>query len=468
MFAPETYIRRRRRLQELVSSGLLLFLGNDESPMNCADNAYPFRQDSTFLYYWGLDFPGLAAVVDLDRNREIVFGSELTLDDIMWGGPAEALSERCRRGGADDVRAPQELQTIVSEALRQKRAVHFLPPYRAANAVKLHTLTGTPPGKAQALASAEFIRAVVSQRSIKTEDEIRQIEAALETTRGMHLLAMQQSAPGHREREIVAAMAQLAWGRSGAQLAFPPIFSRDGHIFHNPHHGNTLQEGDLVVNDSGAEGPMHYASDVTRTFPASGKFTPRQKELYSLVLDVQQRAIDAVRPGIEYREVHHQACLKLTEGLKTIGLMKGDVPAAVAAGAHALFMPHGLGHMLGLDVHDMEDLGEEFVGYTDTIRRSPQFGTRQLRLARALEPGFVITVEPGVYFIPPLIDRWQAQNMHRDFIDYAAVGRFRDTCGIRIEDDVLVTATGGRVLGPPIPKTVAELETIAAERRQAR
>jgi len=468
MFASETYIRRRHRLKELMSSGLLLFLGNGESPMNFADNTYRFRQDSTFLYYWGLDFPGLAALIDVDRNQEIVFGRDVTLEDIMWGGPVRSLVERCRLSGVEESRPPEDLNELVARAVGQERTVHFLPPYRAENCIKLQQLTGTPPEKARSTASHGFIRAIVSQRSVKTEEEIRQIETALETTHAMHLLAMQLAGPGISEREVVGAMWNLAYSGAGVHLAFPPIFSRNGHIFHNPRHENTLREGDLVVNDSGAESRLHYAGDITRTFPVSSRFSSRQKELYALVLNVQQRAIDRVRPGIQYREVHLQATIDLAEGLKALGLMKGDMKEAVAAGAHALFMPHGLGHMLGLDVHDMEDLGEEHVGYTDTIHRSTQFGTRQLRLARALEPGFVITVEPGVYFVPPLIDQWQTEKKHQDFIDYGKIERYRDTCGIRIEDDVLVTEAGGRVLGQPIPKTVEEVETIASERRQAR
>jgi Xaa-Pro aminopeptidase len=446
----------------------LLFLGNDEAPMNFTDNPYRFRQDSTFLYYWGLDFPGLAAVIDVDQNREIVFGREVTIEDVMWGGPAESLDERCRMSGVAQTRPPDGLKEIVARAVRQGRSVQFPPSCRPENRIKLQALTGIPPEKAVSAASEALIRAIVAQRSEKTEDEVTQIESALEITRVMHLRAMQLAAPGTCERVAVGAMLDLAYAQAGIQPAFPTIFSKDGHIFHNRRHDNILREGDLVVSDSGAESPLHYASDVTRTFPASGKFSPRQKDLYALVLDVQQRALELIRPGIEYREVHLQACLRLTEGLKTLGLMRGNVQESVAAGAHALFMPHGLGHMLGLDVHDMEDLGEEHVGYTATIQRSTQFGTRQLRLARTLEAGFVLTVEPGVYFIPPLIDRWRSENRFSAFIDYSAIERYREINGIRIEDDVLVTDTGCRVLGPAIPKTVAELETVISERRQVK
>jgi Xaa-Pro aminopeptidase len=278
----------------------------------------------------------------------------------------------------------------------------------------------------------------------------------------MQILAMKISRPGLYEKEAVGAMAGLAYSRVSSVLAYPIIFTTQGHILHNPHHENVMQPNDMVINDSGCESAMHYASDITRTFPVGGKFTEKQQEIYSILLNAQIKAIESVRPGIEFREIHISTARNLTVDLITLGLMKGDVDEAVAAGAHALFNPAGLGHMLGLDVHDMEDLGEDYVGYTDAIQRNPQFGINRLRLAKKLEPGFVITVEPGLYFIPELIDQWKAEKKFEEFIDYKKVETYRDFGGIRIEDDVLVVAAGQRVLGRPIPKSIAEVEDLSA------
>ena len=329
--------------------------------------------------------------------------------------------------------------------------------------IKIKSLLGINTTVAGRHASIAFIKAVVRQRSFKTAEEIQQIESALDITHKTHALAMKMSKPGKYERDVVGAMAGLAYALGATGPAYPPIFTTQGHILHNPHHGNKMKAGDLVINDSGWESPLHYASDITRTFPVSGKFTQRQKDIYAIVLDAQNQAIENVRPGVEYREVHLKTASSLATGLKTLGLMKGDVAEAVAAGAHALFIPHGLGHMLGLDVHDMEDLGEEHVGYTDAIQRNPQFGICYLRLAKALEPGFVITVEPGLYFIPQLIEQWKAEKKFEEFINYDKVEAYREIKGIRIEDNVLVLSDGRRVLGEPIPKSIEEVETLSSE-----
>ena len=462
MFEANTYIERRNRLKKDLQSGILLFLGNDLSPMNYPENTYPFRQDSSFLYFWGIDLPGLAAIVDIDANREILFGRDPTLHDMVWTGPQPSLNHHCLKSGLKESAAPDQLQSELKQALQQSRKIHFLPQYRPENLIKIQTLLGLVPAFVNNFVSKSFIKAVVAQRSIKSREEVEQIETALELTSEMHELAMKMSRAGMVEQEVVAAMAGLA-DASGIGSSYPSIFSVDGQILHNPRHDNIMQKGDIIINDSGAESRMHYASDITRTFPVAGKFTQKQTEIYTVLLNAQLKAIEAVMPGVEYRDVHTLTCSQIAAGLNSLGLMKGDVSEAVAAGAHALFMPHGLGHMIGLDVHDMEDLGEDDVGYTDTIRRSRQFGTSHLRLARALEPGFVVTVEPGIYFIPALIDQWKAQGKFENFIDYKKIENYRDFGGIRIEDNVLVHDDGQRVLGKPIAKTVEEVEALSSQ-----
>ena len=462
MFEANTYIERRNRLKKDLQSGILLFLGNDPSPMNYPENTYPFRQDSTFLYFWGIDLPGMAAIIDVDADREILFGRDPTLHDMVWTGPQSSLNHHCLKSGLKESAAPDQLQSELKHALQKSRKIHFLPQYRPENLIKIQTLLGIAPDFVNNFVSKSLIKAVVAQRSIKSREEVEQIEAALAITSEMHELAMKISRPGMFEQEVVGAMAGLA-DASGIASSYPSIFSVDGQILHNPRHENIMQNGDIIINDSGAESRMHYASDITRTFPVGGKFTQKQKEIYTVLLDAQLKAIEGVMPGVEYRDVHTLVCSQIAAGLNSLGLMKGDVSEAVAAGAHALFMPHGLGHMIGLDVHDMEDLGEDYVGYTDTIRRSRQFGTSHLRLARALEPGFVVTVEPGIYFVPELIDQWKAQGKFENFIDYKKIENYRDFGGIRIEDDVLVHDDGQRVLGKPIAKTVEEVEALSSQ-----
>ena len=461
MFPANVYVERRIRLKEQVQSGLILFLGNEESPMNYQDNQYSFRQDSSFLYYFGLDFPSLAAIIDVDRDKEIIFGDDLTVDDIIWMGPQPALSERCQEVGVRESASLDKLQVTLTKAVQEGREIHFLPQYRAENALKIERLLGIHPTVIQEHVSESLIRAVVAQKSLKSKEEIEQIEAALDVSYEMQTMAMKMSRPGMLEMEVVGAIEGIAISR-GCRLAFPTIFSIRGEILHNHYYGNVMKQGDIAINDSGAETTLGYASDISRTIPVSGKFSQRQKDIYTIVLNAQERAIEAVKPGVEFRNIHRLACEVLASGLKEIGLMKGDIEEAVEAGAHTLFFQCGLGHMLGLDVHDMEGLGEDYVGYTDTIRRNPEFGWRSLRLGRALEAGFVVTVEPGVYFIPELINRWMAEKKNSQYINYDMVKKYEDFGGLRIEDDVLVTANGHRVLGKKIPKTIDEVEDISS------
>jgi Xaa-Pro aminopeptidase len=350
----------------------------------------------------------------------------------------------------------------IKDAVSKKRKVHFTPPYRAENATKLEELLDIPTNKLKENVSVELIKAIVEQRSVKSAAEVQEVEKALDISHEMYTLVMQMTKPGIYEREIVGKI-EGAVGSYGAYISFPIILSIHGETLHNHHHGNQLKEHNLLVTDSGAESPQHYASDITRTFPVGGRFTPEQKDIYQVVLNSQLAAIDAVKPGKLHKEVHLLTAAVIAQGLKDIGLMKGDIAAAVKEGAHALFFPHGLGHMLGLDVHDMEDLGENYVGYDETVERSKQFGLAYLRMAKALKPGYVITSEPGIYFIPALIDQWKAEKKFEQFIDYTKVEKFKGFGGIRIEDDVLVTDNGHRVLGKPIPKTVEEIEKIMAK-----
>ncbi len=458
MFDTKVYIKRRERLKTQIKSGIILFLGNEESPMNYLDNTYPFRQDSSFLYFLGLDIPGLAAVIDVEEDKEILFGEDVTMEDIIWMGSLPSLKERARMVGIKKTAPTVDLKETLKDIIKKGKKVHYLPPYRPEAALKIEELLGIHSDLAKDYASRYFIKAVVRQRSVKSKEEIEEIEKAHQITYEMHTTAMKMARPGIYEKEIVGKIEGIA--SSGGSLAFPTIFTINGQILHNHYHGNILKSGRLIVNDSGAESEMHYAADITRTFPVSGKFTQKQKEIYEIVLNAQLEAIRMIKPGIRYRDVHLRAAKRIATGLTELGLMKGDVSGAVKAGSHALFFPHGLGHMMGLDVHDMENLGEEFVGYNERIKRSEQFGLAYLRFARDLQPGFVMTVEPGIYFIPALIDKWIAEKKHRQFINYDKVNTYRDFGGVRIEDNVLVTKDGHRVLGKPIPKTIDDVEDI--------
>lgn len=461
MFDATVYRQRRDRLRAQFSSGLLLFPGSPEAPANYLDNTYPFRQDSSFLYYFGIDAPDLAALIDVEDGRDVVFGNDFTVDEIVWRGPQPRIAERAALAGVSETAPLASLEERLADAVRQGRPVHFLPQFRMENALALERLLGIRADAVNRHASLPLIRAVVAQRAIKAAEEIREIEIAMQTAHDMHVLAMQQARPGVYEREVAGAMTGLVASRD-VLLAFPIIFSIHGETLHNHGHANRMAAGQMAVNDSGAESPLHYASDVTRTIPIGGRFAGVQRDMYLTVLKAQKRAIEATRPGVPFRDVHRLACRTLASDLKDMGLMKGDVDAAVEAGAHAMFFQCGLGHMMGLDVHDMEGLGEQHVGYDATVSRSPQFGLKSLRMARTLEPGMVMTVEPGIYMIPQLMDLWRAEKKFTDFIDYAALEKFRGFGGIRVEDDVVVTETGCRILGPRIPIEIDEVEAIAS------
>ncbi len=456
----ETYRARREALRANVEGGAILILGNDEAPKNYVDNPYPFRQDSHFLYFAGVSESGMAMLIEPD-GRDLLFGRPSSPDDLVWHGQRPHVGDHAAAAEFAAGRDIGELRAKLDRLTASGVEIRYLPPYRAERSFRLAELLGVSPEKVGNGVSAELVRAVCDQRLIKTTDEIAEIEDALAVTAEMYAVAMAEARSGRHEYEIVGLVQARALER-GRQQAFPPIATVRGEVLHNHSYDNVLADGDLMLMDSGAESPRFYASDITRTFPVSGRFTERQRAIYEIVLASQMSVVHAASPEHDNKEMHRLASRTIAGGLTALGLMKGDPDDAVEVGAHALFFPHGIGHMLGLDVHDMEDLGD-VVGYPEKEQRSTQFGLSFLRMTRQLEPGFVITVEPGIYFIPALIDQWRAESRHEEFIDYDRVEEFKDFGGIRIEDDVLITSDGCRVLGPGIPKTVAEVETACKE-----
>ena len=463
MFSRNIYVARRQRLIKSVKDGILLFLGNSEAPSNYADNQYIFRQDSTWLYYFGIDQPDMAAVIDVESGEEIIFGNDVDIDDIIWMGPQPLVSSRAEEVGVAKTAPLADLDKVVKAAVAKGRKVHFLPPYRYRNMILLHSLLGVPFDQMKAAASVEFIKAVVEMRLVKEPCEIQQIDIACNLGYAMHMAATKIMKPGLLEQDLVGVMEGVVIS-GGYMTSFPTILSQNGETLHNHSHHQIITEGRLTVIDAGAEIASHYCSDFTRTLPCSGRFTEQQKEIYTIVSEANNLALGLARPGISYRDVHLAASRLMLQGLKNIGLVKGDVDEAVAAGAAGLFMPHGLGHNMGLDVHDMENLGENYVGYEEGVKRSTQLGLGSLRMARVLKPGNVVTDEPGIYFIPALIDKWKAEGTCRDFINFDAMDAYRSFGGIRIEDDLLITENGARLLGSKrLPRTVEEVENAMSE-----
>jgi len=463
MFDTNVYTERRRILKEKFDSGLILFLGNEDSPANYTANAYNFRQDSTFLYYFGVDRPGYAATIDIDNNLETLYGTDGSIDEIVWTGPQPKVSDFAEIVGVKRTAATEKLSEQVINAIKKGRKIYFVPQYRLENILKLSSISGLNYTNVNDHASEKLVKAIIAQRSIKSSEEISELDEAVDIASKMHLAAMKMAKPDTDERKIAGMIEGIA-NSLGYGLSFRPIVSINGQTLHNPYYENKMKSGDLLVNDSGAESKLHYASDITRTIPVGGKFSDKQKEIYQIVLRAETNAINSVKPGITNKELHLGAAKDIAEGLIEIGLMFGNPEEAVDAGAHSLFFPHGLGHMLGLDVHDMEGLGEEYVGYDETVNRSEEFGLKYLRLAKTLQEGYVFTIEPGIYFIPELIDMWKTQNRHSEFINYDMLDNYTDFGGIRIEDDVLVTEDGNRVLGSkPIPKSVEEIEAIVGK-----
>jgi len=458
MFKKEIYIERRKVLAETVTSGLILLLGNEESPMNYFDNTYHFRQDSTFLYYFGLDQPSLAGVIDADSGEVTVFGDDLTVEMIVWMGTLPKLTDLCEGAGVSHQKPYSELQGTIREAVSMGRQIHFLPPYRMDNRLKLKNLLNVDFENAEEKASLELVKTVVSQREVKSVEEIAEIDKAVEISAQMHLAAMKMARPGMRESEIAARVAEVALASNG-QMAFPIIATINGQTLHNHYHGNIIRSGDLFLLDAGAETEMRYAGDLSSTFPVDPVFTSRQKEIYQIALDAHQASVSMLRPDMSFKEVHLTSCRIIFEGLKSLGLTKGNTEEAVSEGAHALFFPCGTGHMMGFDAHDMEDLGEQWVGY-DGEPKSTMFGLKSLRLAKPLRPGFVVTIEPGIYFIPELIDLWKAERKHNSFLNYEAIEKYRDFSGLRNEEDFVITEEGARRLGDGLPVTIEAVEEI--------
>ena len=467
MFSKTTYTERRAALCREVGHGLILLFGNNDSPVNYPANAYKFRQDSSFLYFFGQKRDGLVGVLDVDAGRELLVGDEIDIDDIVWYGSVKSVGDMAAEVGVAETAPMSRLQTLVDDAVKAGRTVHFLPPYRFDTQIQLFDLLGIHPSEQREAASKELIHAVVKLRSKKSAEEIEELERASAIGHRMHTTAMRLCRPGVTEQYIGGVLDGIA-SSYGCIVSFPSIVSMHGEILHGYPSPRPLEAGRLMLCDAGAETNDNYCSDHTRTTPVSGKFDARQREIYDIVCDCHDLALSVARPGVKWWDVHMDVCRLMTDRLKALGLMKGDTEAAVAAGAHALFMPHGLGHMMGMDVHDMEGLGQTYVGYDDEVRPSSQFGTASLRFARRLEEGFVVTDEPGIYFIPDLIDLWRAKGVNKDFLNFDAIEKYKDFGGIRIEDDVLITADGCRFLGEErIPYRPDDVETYLAEHRDS-
>lgn len=460
MFNKEVYTERRKKLKAELETGIGLFMGNVDAAFNYPANVYHFRQDSHFLYFFGLQNPGFAGVIDFESGNEYIFGNDFDIDDIIWMGVQPKVSELAAKVGIDKTGQYNELGKLLTEAKMKGRKVHFLPAYRGETVIELSQLLGISNADVKSGASEELIKAVVKLKEIKEDIEVKEIEKAVDIAYEMHTTSMRMAAkPGRVEQEIAGTIEGISLALGGP-VSFPIILSQDGQTLHNHHHDKVLEVGRMMVTDAGVETQETYSSDITRTVPVGGKFNDRQAEMYQIVLDANMAAIEAIKPGIKYRDVHFIAAKVIIEGLIKAGIMKGDADEALKAEAHTLFMPHGLGHMMGMDVHDLEGLGENYVGYDENTQRATSFGTAYLRLGKELKPGFVLTVEPGIYFIPDLIDKFRSEGKFTEFVNYDKVETYKDFGGIRIEDDILVTDDGYRVLGKPIPKTIKEIEEI--------
>lgn len=467
MFSKQTYISRRAELKKLVKSGIIILFGNNESPANFPNNGYhPFRQDSTFRYYFGQNRDGLVGVIDIDNDIETLIGDDIAIDDIVWYGAVDSVHDMAKQVGVDNSAPMNSLRTITNDALRQKRTVHFLPPYRYDIKLQIFDLLGIHPNQQKEAASMPLIQAVVKMRSTKTAEEIEELERASVIGYKMHTTAMAGCKPGVIEKELAGRLDGIANGL-GSMVSFPTILSQHGEIMHGAPSAQPLEAGRLMLCDAGAETMEGYCSDNTRTTPVSGKFTQRQLEIYSIVCDAHDYALKVAKPGVKWWDVHFGVCRLITDRLKELGLMKGDTEDAVREGAHAMFLMHGLGHMMGMDVHDMESFDQINVGFDDEVRPNlEQFGTNCLRMGRRLQEGFVVTDEPGIYFIPQLIDEWKAKGLYKDFINYDKLETYKDFGGIRIEDDLLITKDGCRFIGKDrIPYRPEDVEAFMAARQ---
>ncbi len=447
LFDKQTYIERRKLLKQRIGSGIILLLGNNDSPANYPANVYRFRQDSTFLYFYGQHREGLAGVIDVDGDKEYLVGDDIDIDDIVWFGSVDSVADMAAESGVANTLPMKDLSEFIKKAKAAGQRIHFLPPYRHDHQIQLMDMLGIHPSQQKEAASVELIKAVVDQRAVKSAGEIAEIERACAIGYEMHIAAMQMCREGVTEQEIAGHISGIASSR-GCMVSFPPIVTQHGEIMHGYPSPRKLEAGRLFLCDAGAETNENYCSDNTRTTPVSGTFTQRQSEIYSIVKECHDYALTLAAPGVKWWDVHFGVCRLMTERLKELGLMKGDTDEAVRAGAHAMFMPHGLGHMMGLDVHDMEGLGQTYVGFDDEVRPNlEQFGTNCLRCGRRLQEGFVMTDEPGIYFIPALIDEWRSKKHCAEFLNFDLLETYKDFGGIRIEDDILITADGCRFLG---------------------
>lgn len=463
LFNKETYTNRRLRLKSQVKEGIIVLFGNNESPVNYPNNSYKFRQDSSFLYFYGQHREGLVGVIDIDNDKEFLIGNDIDIEDIIWCGSVDSVADMASQCGVANSAPMGFLSELIQDAQNKGRKIHFLPPYRHDQMIQIMDLTGIHPYQQREKASLELIMAVVNQRAVKTPEEIAEIERACAIGHEMHITAMKMCRPGITEQEIAGTISGIAASK-GCIVSFPAILTMHGEIMHGYPSTRPLEAGRLMLCDAGAETNENYSSDHTRTTPISGKFTSKQKDIYSIVETCHDYAIGMAKPGVKWLDVHMGVATIMTERLKDLGLMKGNTEDAVQAGAHAMFFPHGLGHMMGMDVHDMEGLGQQYVGFDDEVRPSTQFGTNCLRCGRRLQEGWVMTDEPGIYFIPALIDDWRAKGINKEFINFDAVEGYKDFGGIRIEDDILITANGCRVLGQHIPYHLDEVEKFLEER----
>ncbi|MGL4653734.1 aminopeptidase P family protein [Cetobacterium sp.] len=463
MFDKNIYISRRERLKKLVQNGLIVIVGNSESPMSYGDNCYNFIQDSTFLYYFGLNSPDLIGVIDTESNEEYIFGKEFTMNDIIWMGGQKSFKDRAAEVGIDKFLENEELNKILEAAKLEGKKIHFTNQYRLENSLKLSKLLGKTLDDVEKEFSEDLVRSIIEMRNTKEDYEIAEMEKATNVTREMHLAAMKNVKPGMKGYELVALLECEA-KKYNATPSFHTICTTNGQILHNHFHGNIFKDGDLILLDCGARLENGYCGDMTTVFPVSGKFDKRQKDLYSLLIEMFEKAEECTVPGVTNKSVHIEVCKVLAEGLIERGFMKGEVEEIVKAGAHALFFPHGLGHMIGLDVHDMENFGENKVGYDSKTLRETEFGIRSLRMGKELKPGYVLTIEPGIYFIPELIQKWEKENQFKEFINYDKVEEYIDFGGMRYEGDFLITETGNRRLGDKMPKYFYEVEEILEKR----
>lgn len=464
LFSKSTYMERRNELKKLVGSGLIVLFGNNDSPANYPSNTYKFRQDSSFLYYFGLHRNGLVGVIDVDNDREYLVGDEIDIEDIVWYGSVTSVAEMAEMTGVARTAAMRELPAIVESAKAQGEEVHFLPPYRFDNQIQIMDLLGIHPSQQKAAASLKLIAAVVKMRTTKTEEEIAELERAAEIGYEMHTTAMRLCRPGITEQYIGGMVDGIA-NAYGCMVSFQTIATQHGEVMHGNPSPAKLEAGRLMLVDAGAETNENYCSDNTRTTPVSGVFTQKQKDIYNIVVECHDHVLEVAKPGVKWWDVHFAVCRIITERLQQLGLMKGDVEESLKAGAHAMFLPHGLGHSMGMDVHDMEGLGQVYVGFDNEVRPSTQFGTNALRFGRRLQKGFVVTDEPGIYFIPALIDDWKKNGTNAQFLNFDKIDEYRDFGGIRIEDDVLITDEGCRFIGSKrIPYHVEDVEEFMRSR----